>query len=89
MIAAHAREVGEYGVHLFGIHPLQRALLSARFPWIAPFDNRRTQRPADFGDRPPQIDEQSVPPLANKALFRDETNAIQRMPKLAPSRQQD
>jgi len=39
------------------IHLLQRALLSARFPWSAPFDNRRTLRPAHFSHPPPQIDQ--------------------------------
>ena len=40
-----------------GIHLLQRAVLSARFPWSAPFDNRRTRISANFSDPPPQIDQ--------------------------------
>jgi hypothetical protein len=38
-----------------GILLLPRALLSTRFPWSAPFDNRRTQCNADVGGPPPQI----------------------------------
>jgi hypothetical protein len=50
-----AQKAGIEGRPVERIHLVQRALLSARFPWSAPFDNQRTRSFAYVASPPPQI----------------------------------